>query len=169
METQTALSVRRSILRPSRQKYKAASSDKQPIRQRQPRTPSSESGAPRNRTVRHAKSSIRNTASAPAPFRRHLCHAYTTTQSKYHGHRWRRVDNVAHSAVQPPRGPHTLLLSFFQDPTFGQPLQRTGLSDSSQEGKPRRQKALRTKGIPRWYLSMIVIPVLHTRMRPALG
>ena len=56
---------------------------------------------------------ISNQASAPAPFRRHLCCAYTITHSKYRGHRWRRVDDAAHSAVQPPQGPHTLLLSFF--------------------------------------------------------
>ena len=167
METQTTLSVQKSTLRPSRQKSKAAFSGRLPIRRQQPRTPSSESGVPRNRITRHAKSVTSSPASASAPSRQHSCRAYTITHSKYHGHRRRRNSDSVNSAVQPQ---HTLITPFiFQDPTFGQPLQRAVSSDLSQEGKTRRQKALRTKGIPRWSLSMIVIPVLHSCRRPALG
>ena len=170
METQTALSIQKNKLQPSRQKYKATFSGRPLIWRQQPRTPSSESGVPRNRITRPAKSATSRLASALAPFRQHSCRAYTITHSKYHGHRRRHNGDAVHSAVQPPQEPHTLITFFlFQDPTFGQPLQRTESSDLSQEGKPRRQKALRTKGILRWYLSMIVIPVLHTHMRPSLG
>ena len=138
MGTQTSPSVRKSTLRPSRQKYKATSSDKQPIRQRHLRTPSSESGVPRSMTVRHARSSISNPASTPAPFRQHSRRAYTIMHSKYHGHRRRRNSDAVKSAVQPQ---HTLITPFiFQDPTFGQPLQITESSDSSQEGDQRDER-----------------------------
>ena len=90
METWTALSVQKSILQPSRQKYNAASSGKPPIRRRQPQAPSSEFGAPRNRINRHAKSATSSPAFAQIPSRQHSCRAYTITHSKYHGHRRRR-------------------------------------------------------------------------------
>ena len=78
-ETWTALSVQKSILHPSRQKYNAASSGKPPIRRRQPQAPSSESGTPHNRIIRHAKSATSSPASAQAPSKQHSCHAYTIT------------------------------------------------------------------------------------------
>ena len=146
METWTALSVLKSILQPSRQKYNAASSGKPPIRRRQPQAPSSEFGAPRNRTTRHAKSTTSSPASAQSPSKKHSCHVYTITHLKYHGHRRRHNSAAVNSAVQPQR---ILITPFiFQEPAFGQPLWRARSLDSSQKGKPRRQKALRTKGIP---------------------
>ena len=36
-------------------------------------------------------------------------------------------------------------------------------------GKTKEPRGFAHKGIPRWSLLMIVIPVLHTRMQPALG
>ena len=52
---------------------------------------------------------------------------------------------------------HTLItLSMFQDPASGQPLQKSRIIGLPQERNPRRQKASRTKGIPRWNLFTII-------------
>ena len=107
METWTALSVQKSILQPSRQRYNAASSSKPSIWRRQPQAPSSESRAPCNRIIRHAKSAISSPASAHTPLKQHLCHAYTITHSKYHGHRRRRSSDSVNSAVSPQ---HTFII-----------------------------------------------------------
>ena len=49
---------------------------------------------------------------------------------------------------------------FFQDPTFGQPLQRDRITGLITEGTPRRHRGIARKGILRWSSPMIVIPVL---------
>ena len=82
---------------------------------------------------------------------------------------WRQVDNAAHSAVQPPRDPHILQLSFFSGPYFWEAPSENQTIGLITEGNTKEARGFAHKGIPRWSLSMIVIPVLHTRMQPALG
>ena len=158
MEIQTAPSVWKSTLRPSRQKYKAASFDKQPIWQQQPRTLSSKSGAPRNRTVRHARSSISNPASTPVPFRRRLCHAYINTRLKYHGHRWRRDDNA--TRVRFSCHEARILFFLFSEPHFRVAPSERSANRTHHRRHTKEARGIAHKGILRWSSSMIVIPVL---------
>ena len=101
MRIWTALSVQKNILRPSRQKYNAASSGTPPIRQRHFQAPLSKGGTPRSKISRHDKSRTSSPASAQIPSKQHSCHAYTITHSKYHGHRRRRSSDSVNSAVSP--------------------------------------------------------------------
>ena len=57
----------------------------------------------------------------------------------------------------------------FKDIALMQLLQKSRIVGLTQERKPRRQQALRTKEIPKWNLFTIIIPVLYTYMQPALG
>ena len=144
METQTTLFVQKSTLRPSRHKYKAAFSGRPPIRRQQPRTPSSESGAPCNRIARHAKSATSSPASAPTQFRQHLCRAHTITHSKYHGHRWRRNGDAVNSAVQPQ---HTLITPFFlSGPYFRAASSESRIVGLITGGKTKEAKGFTHKG-----------------------
>src|SRR3954463_7155503 len=90
METPNALSERRSIRRPSQQKYKAASQGNSPVRLLNVRTPSSVPGVTYNKTAWHVPSKRSNAAPTPALAKsRNQCFAYITTLWKYHGHRER--------------------------------------------------------------------------------
>ena len=168
METQNARSVRRSTLRPSQQKHKAALLGKPPIRRKRPRTPSSESGVPRRRIARHVLSSPSNSASVLVPVKwRNLRRAYIITHSRYHGHRRRHRYGTSHNAAQPPQGPYTFIIF-----SLSGPYSLEALSGSwTHRGKeiPRKQDALTYKGIPRWSLITIEIPVLNTHTQLALG
>ena len=111
METQNARSTRRSTLRPSQQKRKAALFGKPPIRRERPRTPSSESGIARRRIGMHVLSSTSNSASVLVPVKwRNLRRAYITTHSRYHGHRRRHHYGTSHNAAQPPQGLYTFII-----------------------------------------------------------
>src|SRR4051812_13000100 len=104
METQSARSARRSTLRPSQQKRKAALLGKPPIRQKRPRIPSSESGVPRRRIGGHVLSSTSNSASVLVPVKwQNSCHVYITTHLRYHGHGRRHHYGTSHNAAQPPQ------------------------------------------------------------------
>ena len=117
METQSARSARRSTLRPSQQKHKAALLGKPPIRRKRPQTPSSESGAPRGRIGKHVLGSTSNSASVLVPVKwRNLRRAYITTHSRYHGHRRRHHYGTSHNAAQPPQGPYTFIIFSLSGP-----------------------------------------------------
>ena len=119
METQSARSARRSTLRPSQQKRKAALLGKPPIRRKRPRTPSSESGVPRRRIDRHVLSSTSNSASVLVPVkRRNLRRAYIISHARYHGHRRRHGHGTAHNAAQPPQDPYTFNIFFLSGPYY---------------------------------------------------
>src|SRR3954463_6001949 len=80
METQSALSERRSTLRPSQQKRKAASQGNSPVRRLNTPTPSSAPGVISNKTAWHVPSSHSNAAPTPVPTKRqNPYHAYIIT------------------------------------------------------------------------------------------
>ena len=59
-------------------------------------------------------------------------------------------------------GTHAFLHPFFfQVPTFRRLFRKTGYRTHSGTDKPGGQEALAYKGILRWSLIMIVIPILH--------
>ena len=167
METQNARSARRSTLRPSQQKRKAALLGKLPIRRKRPRTPSSESGVPCNRIAQHVQSSPSNSASILVPVkRRNLRRAYIITHSRYHGHRRRHGPQCGSTASGPVHLYHFLS---FRTPLSGSSFRQPDHWTHYGKEIPRKQDALTYKGIPRWSLITIDIPVLHTHTQLALG
>ena len=170
METQSARSARRSTLRPSQQKRKAALLGKPPIRRKRPRTPSSESGVPRRQIDRHMLSSTSNSASVLVPFKwRDSCHAYITTHSRYHGHRRRHHYDTSNNAAQPLQEPYTFIIFSFRTLLSASPFRQSDCWTHYEKKIPRKQEALTYKGIPRWSLLTIEIPVLNTHTQLALG
>ena len=142
-EIWTAHFEQKSIRQPSRQKYNAAYSDK-PI-QRQLRTQSSESGAPRNRIIRNAKSVISSLASAQAPSKQHSCHAYRITHSRYRGHRRRRINDSVNSAGNRQIPSYSFPLTF-QDTALVQHPQKSRIAGLIWKRHPRRQQTLCAEG-----------------------
>src|SRR4051812_25924590 len=118
METRNAPSVPRSTPRPWQRKYRAALSSRTLIQRLSSRTLSNEFGLLRSLTVQLVRSSTSNSASISVPTKwRCTYHAYITTHSKYHGHRWRRNSIVVRHTARPSLGTHTF--PFLSYPSSG--------------------------------------------------
>ena len=144
-----------------------SSSGKPPIRRRQPQAPSSESKAPRNRIIRHAKSAISSPASAHTPLKQHSCHAYTIMHSKYHGHRRRRISDSVNSAVSPQ---HTIIIfpfylsgHCFSAASSEEPDCRTYIGEETKEATGFAHRRKHPGGI---YLRSLYPPYLSVHSLP---
>ena len=114
METPNALSERRSIRRPSRQKYKAASQGNSPVRSLNLWTPSSAPGVTHKKTVWHVPSKHSSAAPTPALAKlRNQYYAYIITLWKYHGHKWRGTTTARPKCGSTALGAPDFVISLF--------------------------------------------------------
>ena len=123
-ETPNALSEWRSIRRPSRRKYKAASQGNSRLRLLNVRTPSSAPGVTYNKTAWHVPSTRSNAAPTPALAKlRNQYYAYIITLWKYHGHRGRGTTTAGPKcdSTAPGAPDCAIPLSYFQDSFIKKP------------------------------------------------
>ena len=170
METQNACSIWRSTLRPSQQKRKAASQGNQPVRRFKARTPSSAPGVIGNRTVWHVPSSHSN---RPHPVPSQTAKSVPRVHNYALKIPWAQAEarpgHVPQCGSTAPGAVHLYNFLSFRTLLSGSPFRQSDCWTHYGKEIQRRQEAKTYKGIPRWSLITIEIPVLNTHTQLAPG
>ena len=152
METPNAPSERRSIRRPSRRKYKAASQGNSRVRPLNDRTRPNVPGATSIKTTWQVPSTRSNAAPTPTLAKlRNQYYAYIITLWKYHGHKGRGMTTAGpECGSTAPGAPNCVILffSYFQDSFLKKPCPAVESSNT----RCNSQGSRKLRRVSRWSL-----------------